>query len=321
MRAIIVNKSGGSASLEISDVAEPKIQPESVLVRVSLSGINFIDVYQRSGLYPIPLPFHAGVEAIGVITALGDGVSDLAIGQRVGWFSGGQGSFGEVVLVQADRVVPIPNDVEDKIAISLLMQGTTAHYLAMGAYQVTKGTTALVHAAAGGVGLLLTQILKHLGATVFATASTSEKLDLAKKAGADHLLNYENFADQIRSLTNGRGVDVVFDGVGAATSEGSLNSLCVRGTLVFFGNSSGPVPPLDVTRLAGLGSLYITRPTIAHYTRTADELRARTNDLFNWLKAGVLKVQEPTTFALEDIQIAFDALESRVTTGKLVLEH
>jgi len=206
-------------------------------------------------------------------------------------------------------------------AIALMMQGITAHYLATDAYPASAGDSALVHAAAGGVGLLLTQILTLRGATVIATASTPEKRALALAAGADHALPYDDFAASVRALTDGRGVDVVYDGVGAATSEGSLSSLRPRGTLVFFGNASGPVPPLDVTRLSGLGSLYITRPTVAHYTRTPEELRARADELFAWEHAGELHVQSATQYPLADIRTAFEALEARATTGKLLLTH
>lgn len=321
MRAVIVNEHGGPEVFTLTDVDEPQVTSSTVLVRTSVSGINFIDTYHRGGLYPMPLPYHAGVEGLGTVIAVGIDVTGISIGQRVGWFSGGQGSFDDVVNVQADRIVPIPNNISDSIAVALLLQGITAHYLATDSYQTKPGTVALVHAAAGGVGLLLTQILKHLGATVIATASTPAKLELARAAGADHLLGYDDFANKVREITNGRGVDVVYDGVGASTSEGSLASLCVRGTLVWFGNASGPVPPLDVTRLSGLGSLYVTRPTAVHFTRTQDEIQARTSNLFNWVAQGVLKVQEPKTYALEDIQEAFQALESRASTGKILLTH
>lgn len=320
MRAVVVNEFGGPENLLFAEVEAPAPAGGQLLVRVRLSGINFIDVYHRTGLYPMPLPFRAGVEGVGEVVAMGDGVADFTLGQRVGWLSA-QGSFSDLVAVPAEKAVPLPDTLDDATAVALLMQGVTAHYLATDTFPTQPGDTALVHAAAGGVGLLLTQILTLRGARVIATASTPEKRALALAAGADHALPYDDVAASVRALTEGRGVDVVYDGVGAATSEGSLASLRPRGTLVFFGNASGPVPPLDVTRLSGLGSLYVTRPTVAHYARTADELRGRAAELFAWEHVGALHVQPPTKYILEDIRAAFEALESRATTGKLVLAH
>lgn len=320
MRAVMVNEYGGPEVFEILEADAPAAGAGQILVRVHLSGINFIDVYHRTGLYPMALPFRAGVEGVGEVVAIGDGVTGIALGQRVGWLSA-QGSFSDLVAVAADKAVPLPDTVDDATAVALMMQGITAHYLATDTHPPHAGDIALVHAAAGGVGLLLTQILSLRGATVIATASTPEKRALALAAGADHALPYGDFAASVRALTDGRGVDVVFDGVGAATSEGSLASLRPRGMLVFFGNASGPVPPLDVTRLSGLGSLYITRPTVAHYTRTPEELRARAAELFTWEHAGALHVQTPTAYPLADIRTAFEHLESRATTGKLLLTH
>lgn len=321
MRAVVVEQYGGPEAFHLTDVLEPTAGAGQVLVRVALSGINFIDVYHRTGLYPMPLPFHAGVEGVGVITAIGAGVTALAVGQRVGWFSGGQGSFDDVVAVQAERASLLPDRIDDATAVALMMQGVTAHYLATDAYRTQAGEVALVHAAAGGVGLLLTQILTLRGVQVIATASTTAKRAQALSAGAEHAIPYDDFASAVRDITAGRGVDVVYDGVGAATSEGSLASLRVRGTLVFFGNASGAVPPLDVTRLSGLGSLYITRPTVAHYTRTPAELQARMDDLFECQHTGSLRVQAPTVYGLTAIHTAFEALESRASTGKLALQH
>lgn len=320
MRAVVVNEFGEPEVFEVREVDAPAVGAGQLLVRVTMSGINFIDVYHRTGLYPMPLPFQAGVEGVGEVVAVGDGVAGITPGQRVGWLSA-QGSFSDLVAVSAGKVVPLPDTTDDATAVALLMQGITAHYLATDTYPAHAGEIALVHAAAGGVGLLLTQILTLRGVTVIATASTPEKRALALAAGADHALPYDDFAASVRALTEGRGVDVVYDGVGAATSEGSLASLRPRGMLVFFGNASGPVPPLDVTRLSGLGSLYITRPTVAHYTRTPEELRMRAAELFAWEHAGALHVQPPTQHPLDDIRTAFEHLESRATTGKLVLTH
>lgn len=321
MRSVVVSELGGPEALTLQEVIEPVVGPGQVLVRPAVSGLNFIDVYQRTGLYRMPLPFAAGVEGVGTIVETGAGVSDLALGQRVGWLSGGQGAFSDLVAVAADQAVPIPDDVDDVTAVALLMQGVTAHYLATDTFPIKAGDVALVHAAAGGVGLLLTQIIRHRGGTVIATASSEVKREAAREAGAAHVLPYEGFAKAVREITDGAGVHVVYDGVGAATVDGSLASLCVRGTLVCFGNASGPVPPLDVLRLSQGGSLYVTRPTIAHYMRTAAELRARTAELFSWLRVGALHVVPPTRHLRDDVAVAFTALESRQTTGKLVLVH
>lgn len=321
MRAVIVEQVGGPEAFTIVEADRPVPGPGQVVVDTTVSGINFIDAYHRSGVYAMPLPFAAGVEAVGVVSAVGDGVADLRVGQRVGWLSGAMGSFSDAVAVQADKAVPLPDDVDDVHAVALLMQGITAHYLATSTYAIRPGDVAVVHAAAGGVGLLLTQIVRHLGGRVIATASSDAKRALALAAGADHAIPYDDFAASVRALTNGEGAHVVYDGVGAATADGSMASLRIRGTLVLFGNASGPVPPIDPLRLTAGGSLYVTRPTVAHYTRTAEELRGRAEDLFTWVRSGALKVTEPTRYDLADIRAAFTALESRQTTGKLVLMH
>ena len=321
MRAVVVNALGGPSAYELVEAEEPQPAAGQVAVRVSLSGINFVDVYQRSGVYAMPLPFAPGVEGVGVVQALGEGVQDLTVGQRVGWLAGGQGSFSDAVLVAADKLVPLPDDIDDAHAIAVLMQGVTAHYLACDTHAVQPGEVALVHAAAGGVGQLLVQIIKLRGGTVIATASSAQKLALARALGADHAIPYDDFPEAVRAITGGAGADVVFDGVGAATADGSLASLRVRGMLVFFGNASGAVPPIDPLRLMTAGSVYVTRPTAAHYTRTAEELRGRAADLFAWMRSGDLRVAEPTRYELADIEAAFTALESRSTTGKLVLVH
>ncbi len=321
MRSVVVSAFGGLEALALVDVPDPTASAGHVLVDVRVSGLNFVDVYQRTGLYPLPLPLACGVEGVGTVRAVGDGVADVHAGQRVGWLSGGQGSFGDMVVVTADRAVPIPDEIDDVTAVALLMQGVTAHYLVTDTFHIKPGDVALVHAAAGGVGLLLTQMITHLGGIVIATASTEAKRDAARAAGAVHALPYEDFAVAVRELTDGTGVDVVYDGVGAATFDGSLASVRPRGLLVCFGNASGPVPPLDVLRLSQGGSLYVTRPTVAHYARTAAELRARAADLFAWVEQGVLRVTPPTRYSRDDVVEAFRALESRQTTGKVVLVH
>ncbi len=317
----MVKEFGGLEALELADVREPTAGPGQVLVKVAVSGLNFVDVYNRIGLYPLQTPFVAGVEGVGTVVELGVDVTDVAVGQRVGWLSGGQGSFGDFVAVAAEKAVPIPDGADDVTAVALLMQGVTAHYLATDTFRIQPSAVALVHAAAGGVGLLLTQMIKILGGTVIATASTEAKRGLALAAGADHALPYEGIAAAARELTGGKGVNVVYDGVGAATFDASLGALAPRGTLVCFGNASGPVPPFDVLRLSQAGSLYVTRPTVAHYARTAAELRGRTADVFRWLDEGSLKVMPPKQYALADVVAAFTALESRMSTGKLVLMH
>lgn len=321
MRAVVVNEYGGPEALTFQEVADPVAGAGEILVRVTVSGLNFIDVYQRTGLYPGPTPFRAGVEGVGVVESVGQGVVDLAVGQRVGWASGGLGSFSELAVVSAHTAVPLPDDVDDITAAALLLQGITAHYLATDTYPVSAEDAALIHAAAGGVGLILTQLCKLRGATVIGTASTQAKREVARTAGADHVLAYDEFVPAVRELTGGRGVDVVFDGVGAATFEGGLSSLRPRGMMVAFGNASGPVPPFDILRLSQLGSLYLTRPTAIHYTMTPAELRGRTNDLFQWVRSGELAVSPPQVFEISAIQQAFAALEGRQTTGKVVLTH
>lgn len=321
MRAVVVQEPGGPEAFVVSDVAEPVTGPGQVLVRVAVSGVNYLDVYQRSGSTPLTPPYTAGVEGAGVVVAVGDDVTDIPVGSRVGWLTGGQGSFADLTAVAADKVVPIPEYVDDVTAVALLMQGVTAHYLATDTYPVAAGDVAVVHAASGGVGLLLTQLVALRGGTVIGTASNKAKAEAARAAGAQHVLGYDRFADEVRALTGGRGADVVYDGVGAATFDGSLASLRPRGTLVVFGAASGPVPPLDLMRLASAGSVFLTRPTVVHYTATADELRRRAADVFSWLRSGDLVVVDPTRYPLEQVRDAFESLESRRTTGKLVLEH
>ncbi len=317
----MVNELGGPEVFTIVEAESPIAGPGEIVVDIAVSGVNFLDVYHRNGVYAQALPFPAGVEGAGVVTAVGAGVTDLVVGQRVGWPTDVQGSFSDSLAVPAHKVVPLPDDVDDVTAVALLMHGVTSHYLATDTFPIKPGDVALVHAAAGGVGQLLTQIIKLRGGRVIATASTEHKRALALAAGADHALPYEGFADAVRALTKGEGVHVVYDGVGAATVDGDLAALRIRGTLVLFGNASGPVPPMDVMRLTHAGSLYVTRPTVVHYARTAEELRARCAELFRWLGEGALQVEAPTRYALTDIAAAFTALESRQTTGKLVLMH
>lgn len=305
MRAVVVNEVGGPEVLSVEDVPDPVPGDGQTLVRLTVSGLNFIDVYHRSGLYPMPLPFRPGVEGVGVDEA----------GRRVGWLAGGQGSFSELAVVADHMLVQLPDDVDDVTAVALLMQGVTAHYLAVDTYPVRPGDTVVVHAAAGGVGLMLTQIAKLRGATVIGTASTQAKAQAARDAGADEVLTYEEFAE-VRARAH-----AVFDGVGAATFDASLAALRPRGTMVSFGNASGPVPPLQILRLSQGGSLYLTRPTVVNYIAEPEELQRRVDDLFGWLRSGQLVVTPPTEYPIAQLREAFEALESRRTTGKVVLIH
>jgi NADPH2:quinone reductase len=320
MRSVVVRRFGGPEVLDVSEVDDAVVGNGQVLVRLTVSGVNYLDVYQRIGSSPLKPPFLAGVEGVGTVVALGESVTDLAVGQRVGWMTGGQGSFSDLAAVSADKVVPIPDSVDDVTAAALLMQGITAHYLATDTAPIQAGDTVLIHAAAGGVGQLLTQIVKQAGGVVIGTASP-QKADVARGAGVDHVLDYEGFADAVRDLTDGAGVAAVFDGVGASTFDGSLSAVRPRGTVALFGAASGPVPPVDPMKLAAAGSVFLTLPTVIHYTATVSELRSRAADLFAWIVAGQLKVSTPQTFAVPDIRAVFTALESRATSGKLVLVH
>jgi NADPH2:quinone reductase len=249
MRAIVVNEFGGPEVLTQAEVDRPSPEPTQILVDVAVSGVNFLDVYQRTGASPLPPGFLAGVEGVGVVVEVGAAVTDVRVGQRVGWLTGGQGTFADFAVVEADKAVPVPDEVDDETAAAVLMQGVTAHYLATDTYPIQSGEPVLVHAAAGGVGHLLTQIAKLRGGQVIGTASTEAKAEAARAAGADHTISYEDFANQVHDLTEGTGVAAVYDGVGATTFEGSLASLRARGVLVVYGNASGPTPPLDIPRL------------------------------------------------------------------------
>jgi NADPH:quinone reductase len=319
MNAITVTEFGGPEVFTPTEQPRPTPGPGQVLVDVAVAGVNYMDVYQRTGATPVKPPYVAGVEGVGVVTEVGDGVTDLSVGQRVGWLSGGQGSFADSVVVDAGKAVPVPEEVDDATATAALMQGVTAHYLATDAYQVKPGDVVLVHAAAGGVGQLLTQVVRLRGGSVIGTVSSEAKAEAARAAGAEHVLSYENFAEEARKLTDGVGVAAVYDGVGAATFDGSLASLCPRGTLLIYGTASGPTPPLEIPRLNTGGSLYVTRPSVVHYTATTEELRRRTDDIFGWIAAGQLSVSIGGRYPRSEVRQAFTALESRRTTGKLLL--
>ncbi|MGW0039868.1 quinone oxidoreductase family protein [Gordonia sp. NPDC003376] len=321
MRAIEVKNHGGPEVYEVVEVDRPTAAAGQVVVEVTVSGVNYLDAYQRQGMTPVAAPFLAGVEGVGVIAEVGDSVTDLDVGQRVGWLAGGQGSFADHTAVDAGKVVPIPDDVDDEHAVAVLMQGVTAHYLATDTYPIHTGDTVLVHAAAGGVGQMLTQVAKLRGATVIGTVSSEAKALAARAAGADHAIGYDDFVTEVERITGGLGVAAVYDGVGGPTFDGSLESLAIRGTYAVFGNSGGPTPPLDIRRLSPAGSLFVTRPTVMHHIHTPEELRRRTDELFGWLAKGDLTVSIGDRYPVDKVTDAFTALESRKTTGKVLLIH
>ena len=320
MLAIRIHETGGPEKLRVDDVPVPVPGPGEVRLRVEAAGVNFIDTYHRSGLYQVKLPFVLGGEAAGVVTAVGAGVTDFRAGDRVATPRASGGYAGET-LAPAAYTLKLPPGVSVPTAAALLAQGLTAHFLATDTFPLKSGDTALVHAGAGGVGLLLIQIARIRGARVLATVGSDAKAQLVREAGAEAVCVYtrENFAEAARRFTDGRGVDVAYDSVGRQTFEGTLDSLRPRGLFVSFGNSSGPVPPFAPLVLAQKGSLFFTRPTGAHYLSTPAEFRARAADLFAWLAAGTLKVRIGATFPLTAAAEAHRALESRATTGKLLL--
>ncbi|MCQ1988010.1 quinone oxidoreductase [Arthrobacter sp. zg-Y844] len=316
-KAIVVPQPGGPEILRYEDVDLPQPGPRQVLVKVAATGVNFIDTYQRAGVYPMSYPFIPGSEAAGTVVTAGL-ESGFREGDRVATAEGG-GAYAQYMLLDADVALPVPAGIRDDTAAALLLQGVTAHYLCNSTFPVQEGQTALVHAGAGGVGLLLIQLLKAKGATVITTVSTEEKELLARGAGADHALRYDGFTGQVRALTGGQGVDVVYDGVGQATFDGSLASLRTRGMMVLFGAASGQVPPFDIQRLNSSGSLFLTRPTIAHYLLTPEERRWRARELFDAVLAGNLDVRIGQTYPLAEASRAHADLEGRKTTGKVLL--
>lgn len=320
MRAVRVHAPGGADALQLDTVPVPRPGPGEALVHVAYAGVNFIDVYKRTGLYPVPMPATVGEEGAGTVTAVGEGVDAVAVGTRVAW-AGVGGAYAEYAVVPAARLVPLPAGVTAAQGAAVMLQGMTAHYLATATYALGPESRCVVHAAAGGVGLLLVQIARRRGATVFATAGSDEKAALVRAAGADHVIVYgrDDWAAEVRRLTGGAGVHVVYDSVGAATFKAGLGVLAPRGLMALFGQSSGPVPPLDPQVLNRGGSLYLTRPTLTHYVATRDELLARAGDLFAWIAAGELSVRVGAEFALADAGAAHAALEGRRTTGKVLL--
>ncbi|MEV4729104.1 quinone oxidoreductase [Saccharopolyspora sp. NPDC049426] len=320
MRAIRVATNGGPEVLELGEVEAPEPGPGQLLVDVAAAGVNFIDTYQRSGLYSMQLPFTPGSEGAGEIVAVGPDVDGFAVGERVAWAMT-PGSYAEKALVPASSAVKVPDGVADDIAAAAMLQGMTAHYLINSTHEVTTGETVLVHAAAGGMGLLLTQLIKSRGGNVIGTVSTEEKERLAREAGADEVIRYTeaDVAAEVSDLTDGRGVDVVYDGVGKSTFEASLASLRPRGTLALFGASSGPVPPIDPQRLNSGGSLFLTRPSLGHHLLNREELDWRAGDVFNWITSGTINIRIGGTYPLADARKAHKDLEGRRTTGKLLI--
>jgi NADPH2:quinone reductase len=321
MQAIQVSQVGGPEVLTSVDLPVPTPKPDEAIVNIQVAGINFIDVYIREGRYPTPLPFVSGQEAAGVVTEVGSEVTTLQPGDRVAYTSV-LGSYAEYAAVPASRLVKIPDELDFEQAAAAMLQGMTAHYLVHSSYPLKKGETALIHAAAGGVGLLLVQMAKQIGARVIATAGTDEKAQLARDAGADECIVYTkaDFEPETRRLTDGAGVHVVYDGVGKATFDGDLNVLRPRGYLVLFGGSSGAVPPFDLIKLSQKGSLFITRPTLAHYTVTREELEWRANDVLQSIARGELKLRIHKVYPLADAAQAHRDLEGRKTSGKLLLK-
>jgi NADPH:quinone reductase len=320
VKAIQVRAHGGPEVLELVDLPDPRPRPGEAVVRIEAAGINFVEVYQRKGLYKMSLPFTLGSEGAGVVVSVGDGVDGVRIGDRV-VSQGFQGAYAELALAPADRLVRIPDGVDTRTAAAAMLQGLTAHYLVMSTFPLSKGDWCLVHAAAGGVGLLLCQIARMLGAHAIGTVSTEEKARLAREAGAEATINYtsQDFPAEVKRLTGGKGVKVVYDSVGATTFQGSLDSLAQRGLLALFGQSSGPVPPLDPQVLNQKGSLYLTRPTLHHYVATREDLVARASELFGWIQSGALDVRIHAEYPLGQAAAAQSALESRGTTGKIIL--
>ena len=320
MKAIQVKRVGGPEAMEVAELPVPQPKANEAVVKLAASGVNFIDVYFREGRYKAPLPFVPGQEGAGVVTAVGGEVKSLKVGDRVAW-TGLLGSYAECAAVPANRLVPISSGVSEQQAAAAMLQGMTAHYLSHDTYPLKKGETALVHAAAGGVGLLLVQMAHNIGARVIATVSTEEKAKLARGAGADEVILYTqaDFETETKRLTGGKGVDVVYDSVGKTTFEKGLNILRPRGMMVLFGGSSGAVPPFDLVALSQKGSLYVTRPTLANYIATREELVAHSGAVFGMITAGKLKLRIEDTYPLADASRAHRDLEGRKTTGKLLL--
>jgi NADPH2:quinone reductase len=320
VKAIRVHALGGPDVLLYEEVAEPTPKQGEALIKIDAAGVNFIDIYQRTGIYKIPMPFTLGQEGAGTVVAMGSSSADLKVGDRVAWTSI-LGSYAQMNTVPIDRLVALPPGVTTKQGAAMMLQGMTAHYLACTTYPIKTGDTCLIHAGAGGVGLLLTQIAKLRGARIITTVSTDDKAALSREAGADHVVPYtsQDFEEAVKLLTGGKGVQVVYDSVGQTTFFKSLNCLAPRGMLVLYGQSSGTVAPFDPQLLAQRGSVFLTRPTLGNYTATRAELQDRATDLFGWIAAGKLRLRTEYEFPLKDAGKAHEALAGRKTTGKVLL--
>ena len=320
MKAIQINRPGGPEVLEPASVSPPSPGPSEVLVQIEAAGVNFIDTYHRTGAYPVRLPFIPGVEGGGTVAAVGSAVAEVKAGDRV-TYALHLGSYAEMATVPAAALLPVPDGVDMGSAVAATVQGLTAHYLCRSTYRLTSESTALVHAAAGGVGRLLVQMARMLGAEVFATVSNETKAEMARQAGAHHVIDYsrEDFVKRVRDQTGGRGVDVVYDSVGRDTFDQSLKCLRPRGLLCLFGQSSGAVAPVDPQILNAAGSAFLTRPSLHHYTASRAELLERGEEVYRWMEEGTLSVRIDRTFPLEEAADAHRALESRATMGKILL--
>ena len=320
MKAIVVHECGGPEQMRFEEAPMPSVGAGQARVKLSFSGVNFIDIYFRMGLYKADLPMIVGQEACGVVESLGQGVTEVAVGDRVA-YAGPRGSYAEYAVVPAWQLVKVPAGVTDSLAAAAMLQGMTAHYLTHSTFPLQQGQTCLVHAAAGGAGQCIVQMAKRRGARVIATVGTEAKAELAREAGADEVILYDqvDFAAETRRLTEGKGVDVVYDSVGASTFVKSIDSLKPRGMMVTFGNASGPVPAVEPLLLSTKGSLFLTRPTLAHHVATREELLWRAGDVLSWIANGDLRLRVHKTYALSEAREAQEDLASRKTTGKLLL--
>lgn len=320
MHAIQISQTGKPDVLDFTEVPDPRPGPGDLLVRVAAAGVNFIDTYHRGGLYPLELPFVPGLEGAGVVEAVGDEVEEWTAGDRTAW-TGVLGSYAELAAIPADKAVAVPGGLDLEVVGASMLQGLTAHYLVNDTYALQPGDRCLIHAAAGGVGRLLVQLAKRAGAEVFATAGSAEKAELARAAGADHVIDYteEDFRQAIEDIAGPRPMAVVYDGVGAATFDGGLELLARRGLMVAFGNASGPVPPVDPLRLSRGGSLYLTRPTLVDYVADQEALATRAQALFGHITRGELEITIDSRYPLAEATAAHEALEGRRTTGKVLL--
>jgi NADPH2:quinone reductase len=320
MKAVRVHSYGDIEALSYENVEKPEPAEGEARIKIEAAGVNFIDIYLRKGQYPAALPSTLGMEGAGIVDAIGENVDEVKVGDRV-VYAMQQGSYAEYAIVESWKLVHVPEDLDIKLACAAMLQGLTAHYLSHSTYVLLQGETALIHAAAGGVGQLLVQMAARRGARVIATVSTNEKAELARAAGADEIILYteQDFAEEAHKLTDGKGVDVVYDSVGESTFWKSLDSLRPRGLLALYGQASGPVPPIDPQILNLKGSLFLTRPTLGHYTATRKELLERADELLGWVQSGELKVVIDATFPLEDAQEAHRYLEARQSKGKVLL--